>query len=289
VLGGLERVFHVTRRPELISVASLTTLELVLTAAVAGTGGVRSPMLGWLAVPIVMLAARFPARVLGIGVAAATICALSAGGIANLLPDAAKAPWALAVACWAVLLLSLVAATMTLLSAELQSRGDAVIDPLTGLANRLALATRFTQAAAQAAVLDAWVSVIMFDLDHFKDVNDAHGHAVGDHVLRAAAYEMRRELRSFDSVYRVGGEEFLVLLPGVEPQAALHLADRLRLAVSSRPSGSVGVTMSGGVASARGVAVTPDTLMLDADRALYAAKQAGRDRICFAEAAAVTA
>ncbi len=283
VLGGLERAYQISRRPELISVATIAILELVVSAAAAGTGGANSPMLGWLAVPIVMLAARFPARVVGVGVAAATSCALGASGLATLLPAASKAPWALGVACWAALLASLVAATVTLLSAELQSRSDAVIDPLTGLANRLALATRFDQAAHQAAVLDAWVSVIMFDLDHFKAVNDTHGHDVGDHVLRAAAYEMRRELRSFDSVYRLGGEEFLVLLPGIEPDEAIRIADRLRLAVALRPAGAVGITMSGGVASALGAAVFPDKLMLEADRALYIAKGTGRDRICTAE------
>ena len=288
VLGGLERAYRVSRRPEVVSVASIAMLELIVTAAATGTGGAHSPMLGWLAVPIVMLAARFPARVVGVGVAAATVCALVASGIGNVLPATPSVPWALGVACWVALLTSLVAATVTLLSAELQSRGDAVIDPLTGLANRLALANRFEQAAAQAAVLDAWVSVIMFDLDNFKVVNDTHGHDVGDHVLRAAAYEMRKELRSFDSVYRLGGEEFLVLLSGVDAAGAFHIADRMRQAVSAQPAAGVTVTMSGGVASARGAAVVPDALMIEADRALYAAKHAGRDRI-LAEADTPTA
>ncbi len=280
VLFGLERAYRVSRRPELISVTSIAVLELIVTAAAAGTGGARSPMLGWLVVPIVMLAARFPARVVGVGVVAATLCALAAAGTAALLPQTPHVPSALAVACWAALLASLVKATVTLLSAELQSRGEAVIDPLTGLANRLALTNRFVQAAEQAAVLNAWVSVVMFDLDHFKFVNDTHGHESGDHVLRAAAYEMRHELRSFDSVYRLGGEEFLVLLPGIDPPEALLIAERLRRAVSARPTASITVTMSGGVASARGAAVNSDSLLRQSDRALYAAKAAGRDRIC---------
>jgi diguanylate cyclase (GGDEF)-like protein len=287
VLGSLEHAFRVSRRPELVSLASFSALELVVTAAAAGTGGAQSPMLAWLAVPIVMLAARFPARVVGVGLAAAMICALSAAGAARLLPAAASVPSALAIACWAALLASLVAAVDALLSAEMQSRGDAVIDPLTGLGNRLALATRIAQAAAQAAVLDAWVSVVMCDLDHFKIINDTYGHEMGDQVLRAAADEMRHELRSFDSVYRIGGEEFLVLLPGVDPRGAFEIADRLRAAVSSRPPAGVQVTMSGGVASARGSAVDPDRLMRAADLALYAAKRGGRDRICAPETARV--
>ena len=169
----------------------------------------------------------------------------------------------------------------------MQSRGDAVIDPLTGLANRLALATRFEQAAAQAAILDTWVSVVMCDLDHFKAINDTHGHEAGDHVLCAAAYEMRHELRSFDSIYRIGGEEFLVLLPGVAPSDALVLANRLRVAVSARVTRGLNVTMSAGVASAYGPAVKAATLTRDADAALYEAKRTGRDRVCVAGAVAM--
>lgn len=286
ILLGLERAFRSSRRPEWISLASIGMLELVVTAGAAGTGGVHSPMLGWLTVPVVMLAARFPPRVVGFGLAAATGCALLAQVVADVLPDPPQVPALLAVACWGALLVSLVAAVIALQSAELQSRGDAVIDPLTGLPNRLALASRFAQAVAQAKVLDAWVSVVMCDLDHFKLVNDTYGHDVGDHVLRTAAYEMRRTLRSFEAVYRLGGEEFLVLLPGVRPAEALQLADRVRVAVCSRPAGSVGVTMSCGVASARGAAVNPDTLIREADQALYAAKHAGRNRICTFRAAA---
>lgn len=284
VLLGLEHTYQSSRRPELISVASIGALELVVTAAAAGTGGAHSPMLGWLAVPIVMLAARFPARVVGIGVTTATLCGLSAIGTGDILGSSRHAPAMLEFLCWVALLISLVAATVALLSAEMQSRGDAVIDPLTGLANRLALATRFEQAAAQAAVLGTWVSVVMCDLDHFKVINDTHGHEAGDHVLRAAAYEMRHALRSFDSIYRIGGEEFLVLLPGVAPADAWEIANRLRVAVSARVTSGLNVTMSAGVASAYGQAVNAVALTRDADMALYDAKHTGRDRVCVAGA-----
>ncbi len=284
VLVLLERAYRVSRRPELMAVSSIGLLEVVLGGAVAGSGGARSPMLGWLAVPIVMLAARFRARVVVVGVLGAIVFALAATGAASRLPDPVRLPWWISLTCWAALLISLVAAIVTLLSAELQSRSDAVIDPLTGLANRLALASRFAQAAAQAVVLDAWVSVVVYDLDHFKKINDTYGHDVGDHVLRAVAYEMRRELRTFDAVYRLGGEEFLVLLPGVGAHEALTVADRLRAAIAAHPVGGVAVTVSGGVASARGEAVDPDGLMRTADQALYAAKRAGRDQIQAADA-----
>ena len=279
VLLSLERVSASSRRPEFTSAISIVVLELVVAAAVAGTGGAHSPMLGWLTVPVVMLAARFPSRVVGVGLVVATGCAMSAVEVAAILPNVRLFPTALAVGCWLGLLASLIAATIALLSAEMKSRGDALIDPLTGLPNRLALATRLAQTTTQAANLDAWVSIIMLDIDHFKTVNDTHGHDIGDHVLRTAAYEMRRSLRTFDAVYRLGGEEFLVLLPGVAPADALIVADRLRSAVAARPAGSVAITMSGGVAGACGNDVDTDLLIRQADEALYAAKHAGRDKV----------
>jgi diguanylate cyclase (GGDEF)-like protein len=284
VLLGLERAFRVTRRPELVSVASLATLEVTLAVAAGGTGGVHSPMLSWLAIPIVMLASRFPWRIVAVGVVVATACTLTAGAVSNRLPPASQAPWGLAVACWVALLISLVAVTGSLLSAELKSRGDAVTDPLTGLGNRLAMINGFEQAAAQAIVMNAWTSVVMCDLDNFKDINDTHGHGDGDGVLRTAASAMQRELRAFDSVYRIGGDEFVVLLPGLELEDAMQLADRLRRAVSGGRVGNFGITVSAGVAAARGAAVVPDTLLRDADQALYAAKRAGRNRVFAASA-----
>jgi diguanylate cyclase (GGDEF)-like protein len=284
VLLWLERAYRVTRRPEWVSVGSLASLELILAAAVAGTGGVHSPMAGWLVIPIVMLASRFPWRIVAIGVVVSIACTLTAGAVANRLPAAALAPWGVAVACWAALLLSVVAATGALLSAELKSRGDAVTDPLTGLGNRLAMINGFEAAATQATVMNAWTSVVMCDLDNFKDINDTHGHGDGDVVLRTAAWAMQRELRVFDSVYRIGGDEFVVLLPGLELGDALQVADRLRRSVAAGRDGRFGITVSAGVAAARGAEVVPDTLLRDADQALYAAKRAGRDQVCTAPA-----
>jgi diguanylate cyclase (GGDEF)-like protein len=284
VLLWLERAFKVTRHPEWVSVGALGLLELILTAAAAGTGGVHSPMLGWVVIPIVMLASRFPWRIVSCGVVVSIACTLTAGAIANRLPAAAQAPWGVAVACWAALLISVVAATGALLSAELKSRGDAVTDPLTGLGNRFAMINRFEQAAAQATVMNAWIGVVMCDLDNFKEINDTHGHGDGDQVLRTAAWAMQRELRAFDSVYRIGGDEFVVLLPGLEPADTRQVAERLRRSVAAGRDGQFGVTMSAGVTAARGAAVVPDMLLRDADQALYAAKRSGRNQV-FAAAA----
>ena len=110
----------------------------------------------------------------------------------------------------------------------------------------------FEQAAGQAIVMNAWTSVVMCDLDNFKDVNDTHGHGGGDMVLRTAAWAMQRELRAFDSVYRIGGDEFVILLPGLELDDAVQVADRLRRAVAAGRDGKFGITVSAGVAAARG-------------------------------------
>ena len=173
---------------------------------------------------------------------------------------------------------SLVAVAVTLQSAEMASRGDAVVDQLTGLFNRKALHGRFTEAAAQAKMIGAPVSLIMCDLDHFKRVNDEHGHDVGDVVLREVAYRMRRTLRVFDMVYRLGGEEFLVLLPGQTEEQSMVVAERMLEDMRSEPVGGLPITMSAGVATLPPEAVDFDELLKAADLALYAAKRAGRDR-----------
>ena len=105
-------------------------------------------------------------------------------------------------------------AQQPLLNAELRWRRDAVLDPLTGLLNRQGLPGRFREVAEQARLTDAPVSLVMCDLDGFKGLNDEHGHACGDAVLKDVAYVLRKELRSFELLYRIGGEELLLMLPG---------------------------------------------------------------------------
>src|SRR4029450_4949367 len=94
--------------------------------------------------------------------------------------------------------------------------------------NRASLDARVLEIEEQAHLTGGAVSVILLDLDSFKQVNDTHGHKRGDAVLRDAAYEIRKSLRSFELVYRIGGEEFLVLLPGVDLSEALEIAERVR-------------------------------------------------------------
>jgi diguanylate cyclase (GGDEF)-like protein len=125
---------------------------------------------------------------------------------------------------------------------------------------------------------------IIADLDHFKRVNDTHGHAVGDTVLREVAHLLRRQLRAFDLAYRLGGEEFVVLLPGSDLEDTLELGERLRAAVCERPIGDgIAVTLSVGIgASERDERFDYSTVFAEADNAVYCAKHAGRNRVSLA-------
>jgi diguanylate cyclase (GGDEF)-like protein len=121
--------------------------------------------------------------------------------------------------------------------------------------------------------------VIVLDLDGFKRVNDTFGHERGDAVLRDAAYEIRKSLRSFELVYRIGGEEFLVLLPGVDLTAALDVAERVRHSVEDARPGDLDLTISAGVAANSGGHIRYDDLFRAADAALLEAKRGGRNRV----------
>jgi diguanylate cyclase (GGDEF)-like protein len=123
--------------------------------------------------------------------------------------------------------------------------------------------------------------VIVGDIDHFKRINDSHGHAVGDAVLTDVAYNLRKTLRAFDLFYRTGGEEFLVLLPGADLTSATELAEALRHAVATAPQGGLRVTMSfGAAASQPEEAFEYAAVFAAADAALYEAKHSGRNRVC---------
>jgi diguanylate cyclase (GGDEF)-like protein len=161
-----------------------------------------------------------------------------------------------------------------------EHRGAAVVDQLTGMLNRAALNARTPELGHQAAQRGEPVSLILGDLDRFKAINDEHGHAAGDAVLREIAYRLRKQVRAFDSIYRYGGEEFVILLPGVDGWGAFEVAERLCESVRSEPVEGLPVTMSLGVAViGEGETWSFDRLFADADRALYDAKRSGRDRV----------
>jgi diguanylate cyclase (GGDEF)-like protein len=159
-------------------------------------------------------------------------------------------------------------------------RGAAVVDQLTGMLNRVALEARVAELAHQAATTGGQVAMIVADLDHFKAVNDEHGHSVGDAVLRDVAYRLRSDLRSFESAYRIGGEEFVILLAGTDAPTAGLVAERLRVSVQNTPAAGVDVTMSFGVAAtAPGESFEYTDVFERADMVLYEAKNNGRDRV----------
>ncbi len=163
------------------------------------------------------------------------------------------------------------------------------IDPLTGLPNRGALDDRLEQAWARAMRRGGDLSVLMMDVDHFKKVNDDHGHAVGDEVLQQIAHTLRAQCRTNDLPARYGGEEFAVIVPEEHASAARKLAERVRgevgeLRIESR-TGVIRPAVSVGVADSSAAATQEDLIELS-DAALYKAKQTGRNRVVLAPSAA---
>lgn len=160
----------------------------------------------------------------------------------------------------------------------------AMTDLLTGLPNRRAGMEALGQAWSAASRSGQELAVMMVDIDRFKSVNDTHGHAVGDRVLVDVGTVIRDCMRRHDHVSRLGGEEFLVILPGTGLDEARLAAERLRRAVRSASTAvgdaSISPTVSVGLARREDATATPDHLVAAADRALYAAKQRGRDRVC---------
>ncbi|MFP5515217.1 MAG: GGDEF domain-containing protein [Alphaproteobacteria bacterium] len=163
-------------------------------------------------------------------------------------------------------------------------RDAALSDPLTGLANRRAFFGAIDREVAGALRQETPVSLLLLDIDHFKEVNDAHGHDAGDAVLVALSRVLQRGVRQSDLVARFGGEEFAILLPCTPVEGAFLLAERLRCAVRDCGVEHDGVllhvTVSIGVSSLAPNADRPDTLIKAADIALYRAKSDGRDRVC---------
>jgi len=171
-----------------------------------------------------------------------------------------------------------------LLMAREALRQQATHDGLTGLLNRTAVLQILHKELARSRRENRPLSLLLADLDRFKQINDEHGHLVGDAVLREAAARMKSAIRRYDAIGRYGGEEFLVVLPGCDAAGATAQAERLRLALAREPFSiggqAIPVTSSlGGTLCAGGVPGEADDLIREADRALYLAKERGRNRI----------
>jgi diguanylate cyclase (GGDEF)-like protein len=159
----------------------------------------------------------------------------------------------------------------------------AATDALTGAYNRRQFDTDLPVLAARAQRAGAPLTAMLLDIDHFKDVNDFHGHAVGDRVLQKVVDVVTGEIRAGDVLFRIGGDEFMILMPAAAPTQAMALADRIRAAVAAAmlamlPDGP-SVTASIGVVEAEPEAMSTSGVIESSDAALYAAKFAGGDRV----------
>jgi len=175
------------------------------------------------------------------------------------------------------------ATLMTLVVARLIQQLDwrARHDALTGLLNRLAMQEAIDRQLQRSRRVGDTFAVAMLDIDHFKTINDRHGHATGDLALKHTAALLQTSLREVDRVGRFGGEEFIVLLPGLDLTQAAQAAEALRAALAARPfereDGMLTLSASFGVAQWHGPNEEPSRLLMRADKALYRAKHAGRN------------
>jgi diguanylate cyclase (GGDEF)-like protein len=172
---------------------------------------------------------------------------------------------------------------LALKSSKQQLQKLSSTDPLTGCGNRRELFRRLEEEIRRSRRLSAPLACIALDVDHFKWINDGHGHPAGDLVLQAVSATLRQRLRGGDCLCRSGGEEFTLLLPGCPEPAAMKLAEELRLAIRNLripyADQSLQVSVSLGVTGLLDGRDDGESLLSRADRALYRAKQTGRDRV----------
>lgn len=194
--------------------------------------------------------------------------------------------WIAAYILWldvAAFVLTAICIVLTKQRMEFELRAYALTDPLTNLFNRRAFALDVAKTARRLNHSGKGYCLVIFDLDHFKSVNDSYGHHFGDQVLRTFADAARAALREGDILYRIGGEEFCCLMPETSEDEAMRWANILRIDFRSltmtHGSTSVQVTVSGGISSSLKAGVDPARVQASADEALYRAKRLGRDRI----------
>lgn len=170
-----------------------------------------------------------------------------------------------------------------LIRAKEEVEFEATHDPLTGLWNRGAILDFLRRELDRAQRTKETLGLLMMDLDHFKNINDAHGHLVGDAVLKEGAQRLARAVRSYDWVGRYGGEEFLVIVSNCPADVIEKYADRLRATLADKPvsteAGPVQISTSMGAASTKQNYPDQDSLLRAADAALYRAKERGRNRV----------
>ena len=158
----------------------------------------------------------------------------------------------------------------------------AITDPLTGLHNRRYMQAHLSGLVSQSIDGNTPLSLLIADIDHFKQINDTYGHDVGDAVLAEFANRFRENTRTIDLVCRYGGEEFILVMPGVDFSSSYQIAERLLARVAEKPFRvspelSVPITASVGLSTIDSASDTPEIIFKRADNALYAAKRAGRN------------
>jgi diguanylate cyclase (GGDEF)-like protein len=273
-----DRFVRTSPRPAIWVAGAWAALPVLLAVAVLVTGKADSPVLVWFALPAVTLGFRFEPR----GMVVGTLFVLAMFAASAVLPDT-HAAWEhrQALIADAALIVSTVILSGALVESERAHRRRSTLDPLTGLFNRNALEQRLSEIDGQPCSPEEGLThaFLLCDLDHFKRVNDQLGHAAGDAVLQDVAYTMRATLRAGDSIYRVGGEEILVILPGAGREDAMEIAERLRTEVRERRPVGVPVSVSIGVAVSEPDLVDTEDLLARADAALYAAKAGGRNLV----------
>jgi diguanylate cyclase (GGDEF)-like protein len=273
---NVERRLRSSAHPERVSFTAIVLTLLLIGVGVALSGGPRSPALPWMVLPGAMVAARFRPRVVTLGIVLTV--ALIVVATLGVAPGATLSNPVSVIATFALLAV-VISIVLALQAAELHHRDEAILDPLTGLLNRHALLPRFTEISHQARLTHHPVCLLLCDVDSFKEINDRYGHDRGDAALRDVAYELRKRLRSFELAYRLGGEEFLIVLPGVSHIEGREVAERLRAAIEESSPSGIPLTVSLGLASARGEGVVYEPLFKAADEALYEAKRGGRNRV----------
>ncbi|EKF43799.1 diguanylate cyclase [Nitratireductor indicus C115] len=278
------------RRPDRFEILhyAAPVLALILACAIAvaigGAGALALP------VPALLWGAlvypRFVTALLTLAFSFWTLLALSAGYLPNTV-DASneQALISIRLGVSLIALAPIMLASVMSRQAELleRLRHLAAHDPLSGLFNRRAFRSEAEMRLKAVRREEKPVALLMLDIDHFKSINDSHGHAAGDAVISIVAERAAAFLRPTDVIGRIGGEEFAILLPHCTRSEALAVAERIRRAIADEPvpaypDGALDITISVGLAAAGSTNADLDAMLLEADGALYAAKKLGRNR-----------
>jgi len=235
--------------------------------------------LGILYIVPVLLVAWHDGLGWGIGLAGATSLLRFVVGIDQMPPDTPMAARILNELAYLAVVGVAIAGLSQLRRTQAQLHLLATHDPLTNVLNARAFSNELSQELGRNRRYGRPLALIYLDLDDFKTVNDAHGHATGDAVLRLVADAMRSAVRQADIVGRLGGDEFAVLMPETEGTVARAAATRLASGIRTVFRGTPSVTASIGVVSVTGTEAGTDELLRKADQAMYEAKRGGKDRV----------